>query len=146
MPATADATTHAATMIGQGQVLASPLAMAAVAASVAHGGTVVPHLLDRPVGGPAPAHSLAPAEAGRLRRLMRAVVTQGSGALLLDVPGAPVLAKTGTAEFGDQSPPLTHAWMLAVHGDLAVAVFVDRGASGSGTAGPLLDAFLRRAG
>jgi hypothetical protein len=36
--------------------------------------------------------------------------------------------------------------MIAVHGDLAVAVFVDVGDSGSGTAGPLLDRFLRQAG
>jgi hypothetical protein len=36
--------------------------------------------------------------------------------------------------------------MIAVHGDLAVAVFVDVGRSGSGTAGPILDRFLRGAG
>ena len=56
-----------------------------------------------------------------------------------------MLAKTGTAEFGDRTPPQTHAWMVAVHGDLAVAVFVDDGESGSRTAGPLLEAFLRSA-
>ncbi len=32
-----------------------------------------------------------------------------------------------------------------MHGDLAVAVFVDLGSSGSGTAGPLLERFLRGA-
>ena len=57
-----------------------------------------------------------------------------------------MLAKTGTAEFGSKEPLQTHAWMIAVHGDLAVAVFVDVGDSGSGTAGPLLDRFLRAAG
>jgi hypothetical protein len=36
--------------------------------------------------------------------------------------------------------------MIAVHGDLAVAVFVEVGESGSGTAGPVLEAFLRQAG
>jgi cell division protein FtsI/penicillin-binding protein 2 len=77
---------------------------------------------------------------------MRGVVTQGSGRFLASVPGAPVLAKTGTAEFGSEEPLQTHAWMIAVHGDLAVAVFVDVGESGSGTAGPLLDRFLRGAG
>ncbi len=77
---------------------------------------------------------------------MRGVVTQGSGRFLASVPGAPVLAKTGTAEFGCEEPLQTHAWMIAVHGDLAVAVFVDVGDSGSGTAGPLLDRFLRQAG
>jgi cell division protein FtsI/penicillin-binding protein 2 len=57
-----------------------------------------------------------------------------------------VLAKTGTAEFGDKAPLQTHAWMIAVHGDLAVAVFVDVGQSGSATAGPVLERFLRGAG
>ena len=33
--------------------------------------------------------------------------------------------------------------MIAIHGDLAVAVFVDVGESGSSTAGPLLERFLR---
>ena len=35
--------------------------------------------------------------------------------------------------------------MIATQGDLAVAVFVDDGDSGSGTAGPLLEEFLRSA-
>ena len=36
--------------------------------------------------------------------MMRVVVTDGSGAFLADVPGATVIAKTGTAEFGDEAP------------------------------------------
>ena len=40
------ATGRAATMIGQGKVEASPMAMAAVVASVAAGETVIPHLVD----------------------------------------------------------------------------------------------------
>jgi cell division protein FtsI/penicillin-binding protein 2 len=77
---------------------------------------------------------------------MRGVVEDGSAAFLADVPGSPVLAKTGTAEFGDGRPPQTHAWMIGVHGDLAVAVFVEVGESGSRTAGPILEEFLRAAG
>ena len=75
--------------------------------------------------------------------MMRAVVERGSGSVLADVPGGPVIAKTGTAEFGDKPPLPTHAWMIAGRGDLAVAVFVERGESGSGTAGPILEQFLR---
>ena len=37
----------------------------------------------------------------------------------------------------------THAWMIATQGDLAVAVFVETGESGSQSAGPLLLRFLR---
>jgi len=146
VPRSATTTGHAATLIGQGEVLASPMAMAVVAASVADGNTVVPRLLaDDPADKPSAGTPLTANEGGQLRALMRAVVTEGSGAFLLDVPGAPVLAKTGTAEFGERVPPQTHAWMIGVHGDLAVAVFVDIGDSGSGTAGPILDAFLRGA-
>lgn len=143
VPAEADGTAHAASMIGQGQVLASPLAMATVAASVA-AGTVTPWIVDGAAATATPAASPVTAEeAAVLQELMRAVVTEGSGAFLADVPGEPVLAKTGTAEYGTETPPRTHAWMIAVQGDLAVAVFVEDGESGSQTAGPLLEALLR---
>jgi cell division protein FtsI/penicillin-binding protein 2 len=140
-------TGHAASMIGQGKVLASPMAMAAVAASVARGGTVVPRLLPQQRSdGVRPKHPVTAAEAASLQALMRGVVTRGSASFLAPLPGPPVLAKTGTAEFGSAAPLKTHAWMIAVHGDLAVAVFVDIGSSGSGTAGPILERFLRAAG
>ncbi|MDZ5660458.1 penicillin-binding transpeptidase domain-containing protein [Nocardioides sp. S-58] len=136
----------AADMIGQGTVLASPFAMATVAASVSAGRAVLPVLLpDHQVQQTPPEVPLTPEEAGTLRGLMRAVVTTGSGRFLLDVPGE-VGAKTGTAEYGqpDASGSLpTHAWMIATRGDLAVAVFVETGVSGSQTAGPVLEAFLR---
>jgi cell division protein FtsI/penicillin-binding protein 2 len=76
---------------------------------------------------------------------MRAVVTEGTAGFLGDAPGGPVGAKTGTAEFGTGTPPDTHAWMIATQGDLAVAVFVEEGTSGSQTAGPILAEFLRSA-
>jgi cell division protein FtsI/penicillin-binding protein 2 len=157
VPAQAAGTEHAASMIGQGRVEASPLAMATLAASVAKGATVVPHLLAEipapatspntsPSAGPtASAEAVQPlteAEANTLRELMRAVVTEGSGSVLAGLPGAPVGAKTGTAEFGKDNPPKTHTWMIATHGDLAVAVLVAVGESGSKTAGPILKAFL----
>jgi cell division protein FtsI/penicillin-binding protein 2 len=139
-------TEHAASLIGQGKVLASPIAMATVAASVGAGHTVVPSLVpDAAADDAAPQQTLTAAEASKLRGLMRGVVTRGSGSFLSGIQGPPVLAKTGTAEFGDKNPPQTHAWMIAVHGDLAVAVFVDIGESGSRTAGPILEQFLRAA-
>ena len=138
-------TEAAADLIGQGQVLASPLTMATVAASVAAGRTVVPHLLEEFAPEADPEVGLVGAEVDALRELMRAVVTEGSGSFLADVPGE-VGAKTGTAEYGEPGPDgslATHAWMVATRGDLAVAVFVETGESGSSTAGPLLEAFLR---
>ena len=77
---------------------------------------------------------------------MAAVVARGGASLLQDVPGEPVLAKTGTAEFGSETPPRTHAWVVALQGDLAVAVFVEEGELGSTSGGPLMEAFLTGAG
>lgn len=146
VPSEGSQTERAASLIGQGRVLASPMAMAAVAGSVASGATVVPRLLAGTEVGADPERPLTAEEARRLRQLMTAVVERGSGAALADVPGAQVLAKTGTAEFGEQDPPRTHAWMVAAQGDLAVAVFVEVGESGSRTAGPILETFLRGVG
>jgi cell division protein FtsI/penicillin-binding protein 2 len=144
VPDDASGTGGAAAMIGQGTVLASPMAMAAVAASVSGGRTIIPVLVD----GEAAKTTAAPltaAEATALRSMMRAVVTEGSGRSLADLPGPNVIAKTGTAEYGDDDPLKTHAWMIAAQGDLAVAVFVNTGQSGSKTAGPLLEEFLEGA-
>lgn len=146
VPPPETATGAAADLIGQGTVLASPFAMATVAASVAAGRAVLPVLLpEHQVQQVPPEQPLSPTEAGTLRGFMRAVVTTGSGRFLVDVPGE-VGAKTGTAEYGepDAGGDLpTHAWMVATRGDLAVAVFVATGVSGSQTAGPVLEAFLR---
>ncbi|HEX6757371.1 MAG TPA: penicillin-binding transpeptidase domain-containing protein [Propionibacteriaceae bacterium] len=138
------ATGRAAAMIGQGKVQASPMTMAAVVASVAAGETVIPHLVD---GQQATSKGkpLTDQEARQLRQMMRAVVAEGSGRVLGDLPGPAVLAKTGTAEYGTSKPLKTHAWMIAAQGDLAVAVFVNDGKSGSSTAGPLLRTFLAKA-
>jgi cell division protein FtsI/penicillin-binding protein 2 len=138
------ATGRAAAMIGQGKVEASPMTMAAVAASVVAGKTVIPHLVD----GQLPASKgepLTAPEARQLREMMQAVATEGSGRVLGNLPGPAVLAKTGTAEYGTSEPLETHAWMIAAQGDLAVAVFVNDGKSGSATAGPLLRTFLAKA-
>ncbi|GAB3990820.1 penicillin-binding transpeptidase domain-containing protein [Nocardioides marmoraquaticus] len=143
VPRAESGTGAAAATIGQGTVLASPLAMAAVTASVVAGEAVLPRLLpDVDVEQEQPRTPLTGAEAQALRTMMGAVVTEGSGSLLADLAPPAVLAKTGTAEFGDDQPPRTHAWMVGAQGDLAVAVFVEEGESGSSTAGPLLRAFL----
>lgn len=146
-------TDEAASMIGQSKVLASPLGMATVAASISAGKPVSPVLVEAGEagsGGPAaptapkaPAEPVTAAEAEQLRTLMRGVVESGSGRFLADVPGAPVLAKSGTAEFGEAGALKEHAWMIGIQGDLAVAVLVAEGEGGATTAGPLLEAFLR---
>ncbi|MFF2453847.1 penicillin-binding transpeptidase domain-containing protein [Isoptericola sp. NPDC058082] len=159
VPAKADGTEHAASMIGQAKVQASPLGMATVAASVAAGHRVQPVLVrDEPAGGDEGDASASPSaeesaqapkkpstpgvtddEAAVVRDLMHGVVTEGSADMLQGVPGI-VGAKTGTAQYGDGSKQ--HVWMLAIVDDLAVAVFVEDGHRGSDTAGPLMKDFL----
>ncbi|WP_253465252.1 penicillin-binding transpeptidase domain-containing protein [Paenarthrobacter sp. A20] len=173
VPGAAEGTEHAASMIGQGKVLFSPLSAAVMAASVANGAPVSPQLVlnadaaQDPSAASTPTESgsaspssasatasAAPAstkpitkeEAAALADMMRAVVTSGHAGFLAEVPGAPVGAKTGTAEFGNDNPPKTHAWIVATHGDLAVAVFVEDGGLGATTSGPLLKSFLTAAG
>jgi cell division protein FtsI/penicillin-binding protein 2 len=171
VPGQSEGTEHAASMIGQGKVLLSPLAAAVMAGSVGKGAPVSPQLVLNPgagTGQSAPTASTPPAsalptvsaeppaespgtpvtatEAASLADMMRAVVTSGHAGFLSAVPGAPVGAKTGTAEFGNDNPPKTHAWIVAVHGDLAVAVFVEDGGLGATTSGPLLKEFLTAAG
>ncbi|GAB2464820.1 penicillin-binding transpeptidase domain-containing protein [Promicromonospora xylanilytica] len=141
VPTEAPATEHAASMIGQGKVLATPLAMATVAASVSAGHTVSPWLVQ-PSGEKAeeaPAGDLTADEAATLRDLMGGVVQEGSATALQDVPGI-VGAKTGTAQFGDGSK--AHVWMLAIANDLAAVVFIEEGELGSTTAGPVMHKFL----
>ncbi|MFA6298314.1 MAG: penicillin-binding transpeptidase domain-containing protein, partial [Nocardioides sp.] len=139
----ASQTEKAANLIGQGRVLASPMVMATVIASVQKGSIVVPRLVSSVEVSPPDVDPLTPGEATALKGMLRGVVTNGSGSGLLDLPGPDVIAKTGTAEFARDGRIETHAWMIAAQGDLAVAVFVELGASGSRTAGPILEAFLR---
>ncbi|GMA30912.1 penicillin-binding transpeptidase domain-containing protein [Litorihabitans aurantiacus] len=140
VPTEATGTTHAADLIGQGDVLASPLAMAGVAASVAAGRTVTPTLvqIEGAATPDAPATPLGEQEAAMLQDLMGAVVASGSSTFLQSVPGGGVGAKSGTAQFGTDDPPQTHAWMIAYQGDLAVAVLVEVGDYGTATAGPII--------
>ena len=62
--------------------------------------------------------------------------------VLQDVPGAPVLAKTGTAQFVEDDETLAHTWIMATHGDLAVSLFYTEGFAGAQTNGPVLQEFL----
>ncbi|OZB87686.1 MAG: hypothetical protein B7X41_12165, partial [Microbacterium sp. 14-71-5] len=73
-------------------------------------------------------------------------ITDGTATVLRDVPAPEVDAKTGTAQFQGPQGLANHAWMIAIHGDLAVAAFVETGDLGATTAGPLVDAFLKSAG
>lgn len=143
VPPGADAVARAATMIGQDQLLATPLAMAGVAGTVADGRWRAPRLVagdPHRAGPPLPAN-----EQAQLRTLMRSVITSGTGTALAGVPGD-VAGKSGTAEFGPGDPPKTHAWFLALRDDLAIAVLVERGRSGGSVAAPIAARFFTALG
>jgi cell division protein FtsI/penicillin-binding protein 2 len=132
----------------------SPVCLGAAAAAVARGSWVQPTLFtEKPAGAPAASQgpggsaqadgtTLKGESVAALRNMMREVVTSGTATALADIPGAPVQVKTGTAEFND-NPAETHAWTIGWQGDIAFAVFVEKGGSSSATAVPIVEAFLR---
>ncbi len=126
---------------GQGRVLASPLGMALVAATVAHGAPVVPQLLPgEPTAVTRPATAPDPAALEQVREMMRAVVTEGTASALSGL--GEVRGKTGTAEFTNDGSG-AHGWFVGYRGDLALAVLVVGGRSSEpavATAGRFLTA------
>ena len=144
VPADSTGTTKAADMIGQGQVLVSPAQMALVAAGIASGTPAAPvEVVGAEPSGPAPA---GPGQQvlDALRPMMRQVVLTGTATALAD--RGEVHGKTGTAEFGTNTPPDSHGWFVGYRtggaaGPIAFAVLVEGGQSSS-AAVAVTDAFL----
>jgi penicillin-binding protein A len=84
------------TAIGQGEVLASPLEMATVAATIADGGQR-PQVTFLPGAPGASVPVISSSVAHTMRRLMVGVVREGTGTAAA-IPGVTVAGKTGTAE------------------------------------------------
>ncbi|WP_426706332.1 penicillin-binding transpeptidase domain-containing protein [Corynebacterium auriscanis] len=125
---------------GQGHDLASPFGMAMVAATAAVGKRPTPYLIagkdHKTDSKNQSADDLNPKTVKELRRLMRAVVTNGSGSA---ISGAgEVYAKTGEAEINEGS----HAWFAGYRGDLAFATLVVLG-GGSEHAVAVTDTFFK---
>ncbi|MGY2005251.1 penicillin-binding transpeptidase domain-containing protein [Blastococcus sp. SYSU DS1024] len=144
VPRDSTGTGKAADAIGQGRVLMSPAQMALVMAGIAGGTPVAPvEVVGAEAAGPAPAGPPA-AVIDALRPMMRAVVLSGTAQALAD--RGEVHGKTGTAEYGTQTPPDSHGWFAGYQiggpaGDIAFAVLVEGGQS-SGAAVAVTDAFL----
>jgi cell division protein FtsI/penicillin-binding protein 2 len=144
VPSDSTGTTKAANAIGQGQVLMSPAQLALVAAAIAGGAPVAP--VEVVGGDPAGKAPAGPGQAvlDALRPMMREVVVSGTATALAD--RGEVYGKTGTAEYGDNTPPDAHGWFMGYQlggpqGDIAFAVLVEGGQSSS-VAVEVTDAFL----
>lgn len=143
-PAPKDATERVAAAIGQARVTASPLTMAGVAGVAAAGTWHAPSLVTDPAPATstaAAAPALGPATVDPLRALMTGVVQNGTGTAAA-IGGQPIAGKTGTAEFGTDVPPKTHAWFIGFRNDLAFAVIVEGGGVGGRVAAPIARTFL----
>jgi len=154
------------TAIGQGMVLATPLAIAGVAGAIAMDGVRVRPTL-RKGATTRRTRATTPQTAKAIGRFMRSVVTDGTG-VGAAIPGVRVAGKTGTAELrdttnddpdpGDPDAPApddrtdTDAWFAAYaparRPHVAAAVLLIGQGAGGETAAPVakvvLEAALRR--
>ena len=137
--------------IGQGMLLVSPLQMALVAGAIGTGYGVTPHLKAGPpsVRRPLP----FPEEALKtVREGLRMVVAgdgeeRGGGWRCGEGLSVPVSGKTGTAEVGRGATRRKNTWFIAYAPSedptVAVALVIEDGESGGGTAAPRVNAILR---
>ncbi|WP_432148062.1 penicillin-binding transpeptidase domain-containing protein [Streptomyces sp. bgisy029] len=140
-------TETAASYIGQGKVLMSPLNMASVSATVKNGGFKQPYLIardldDRPF---AEARPLPADVAEQLRQMMRYTATSpsGTGTEPMASVGGDKGAKTGSAEVDGQT---SNSWFTGFSNDLAAAAVVQEGGHGGDAAGPVVAEVLRAGG
>lgn len=127
--------------IGQGTVTVSPFGLAVAEASLAHGSTILPSLVDgEKTTADTGSVPLPPNVVDALRAMMRGTVTEGTASELSDI--ADLGGKTGTAEFGDNTH--SHGWFAGIAGDIAFATLVVGGDS-SGPAVKISGDFLRSA-
>lgn len=123
---------------GQGEVLATPLRMARVAAALAGDGSVRDVRLDAKAPPSAPAPFVGPDTARLLARYMRDVVLSGTGRSLREL-AVPIAGKTGTAEVAGAP---SHSWFVgfAPYGPatrrVAVAVIIENAGYGAAAAAP----------
>lgn len=123
---------------GQGDVLASPLKMARVAAAIANDGVAMRPQWTVEAAAPGGERFLSAADARRLAVYMRQAVTSGTGRAVAG-NATPIAGKTGTAEV--QGRP-SHSWFVGIapHGGprrLAFAVLIEHAGYGGRAAAPV---------
>ena len=147
--------------IGQGALLATPLQMAMVTATLANGGQVYRPRLVKGIRAPGERHfrAIPPQKVNEMnwsktsleavRSGMKEVVMsqQGSGRLAY-VPGLVMAAKTGTAEYGRKDQGKKRGWMIAFapfeKPRFAVAFLLENVESGGLTVAPKLKQLMEK--
>ena len=137
-PPSASGSELAQEAFGEGSLIASPIAMASVAATVDNGTFKQPILVNgikQITATPLPASTDS-----QLKEMMRDVVTSGTAAGLGF--GSDVYAKTGTADIQGQDQP--NSWLVAFDPskDVAVGTLVVNAGYGAQFAGPEAASFL----
>jgi cell division protein FtsI/penicillin-binding protein 2 len=146
VPTRANEADLAATAIGQGQVLVSPLDMAMVAAAVDSGQVRAPRLVAGAPDDSVPPTTLPAAVVSDLHTLMAQVVAAGTASGTGLPPGT--YAKTGTAQYGSGNPLPQDAWLVGFNNDvlagtgIAFAMVTVDGGEGGPTDGPVVARFL----
>jgi cell division protein FtsI/penicillin-binding protein 2 len=144
VPQPTDKADLAATSIGQGRVVMSPLSMAMVAAAADTGTVHSPQLVVGASGTGAtatPTTQLPSDVVSDLHEMMASVVASGTAA----GQGLPAgtYAKTGTAQYGTTTPFKIDAWLMGFKGDTAFAcLVVNSNGNGGPTCGPIVARFL----
>jgi penicillin-binding protein 2 len=144
--------------IGQGDMLVTPVQVAAWTSVFANGGDLVKPRVARTIRSDRSVEEIRPELLGKalvpeeavaaVRQGMRETVLNGSARSLQASPW-PIAGKTGTAQWRDGEP--THAWFagFAPYDDpkIAVAVLIEAGGEGSRAAAPvardIIEAWLR---
>jgi hypothetical protein len=139
-PASASGSELAEEAFGEGKLLASPLAMASIAATVDAGTFHQPYLV--PGTKQVTATPLSSSVDSQLKEMMRDVVTEGTAAGLGFGPD--VYAKTGTADIVGQEQP--NSWFVAFdpNQDVAVACLDVNAGYGAQFAAPEVQHFLSK--
>ena len=143
--------------IGQGDVLVTPLQIAAMTASIANGGAlyrphVVRSIIDPVSGDKRVVDSekirdgiISDGHLSTVRRGMRECVTYGSCRRLSLLPFE-AAGKTGTAQWSSKSED--HAWFTSFapysNPEIVVTVMVEEGGGGSAVAAPIAYEFYQK--